>query len=168
MESVLVSACLLGERVRFNGGDKRCDHPIMQGWLREGRVVSVCPEVLGGLPVPRPPAEIVEGTGGLEVLQGAARVMDATGKDVTAQFLQGAELALQTTQSRHIRIAILKEGSPSCGAEYSFDGSFNGIKVPLPGVTAARLRLAGIQVFSETQLQEAADLLKRLEAEQTG
>ena len=58
MESILVSSCLLGERVRYNAGDKRCNDPILQRWLQAGRVVSVCPEVAGGLPVPRPPAEI--------------------------------------------------------------------------------------------------------------
>ena len=68
MEKVLVSACLLGEPVRYNGRDKRCEHDVLDRWLREGRVVAVCPEVAGGLPVPRPPAEIVNGAGGGKVL----------------------------------------------------------------------------------------------------
>ena len=165
MESVLVSACLLGEQVRYNGGDKRCGHPVLLRWLREGRVVSVCPEVAGGLPVPRPPAEIADGAGGMGVLQGAVRVKDATGFDVTGQFRQGAELALQSAQSRWIRVAVLKEGSPSCGSGHTYDGSFTGRQVPLPGVTAARLREAGVQVFSETQLEQADAILKRLEAD---
>ena len=168
MESVLVSACLLGERVRYNGGDKRCNNPILQRWLQEGRVMPVCPEVLGGLPVPRLPAEIAGGAGGTEVLRETARVMDMAGVDVSAQFQQGAGQALRLAHSRRIHIAIMKEGSPSCGTGYTYNGSFTGIKVPLPGVTAACLREAGIQVFSEAQLQEADDLLKQLEAEQTG
>lgn len=165
MESVLVSACLLGEQVRYNGGDKRCNHPVLQRWLREGRVVSFCPEVAGGLPVPRPPAEIADGAGGMGVLQGTAKVMDATGIDVTGQFRQGAEQALQSAQSRRIRVAVLKEGSPSCGSSYTYDGSFTGRQLPLPGVTTARLREAGVQVFSETQLEQADAKLKKLEEE---
>ena len=124
MESILVSACLLGEKVRYNGEDKRCNDPILQGWLREGRVVSVCPEVLGGLTVPRPPAEIEAGAGGMEVLKGAARVMDPGGRDVSAQFRQGAEQALQLARSGCIRMAVLKEGSPSCGTGYTYAGSY--------------------------------------------
>jgi uncharacterized protein YbbK (DUF523 family) len=165
MESILVSACLLGELVRYNGGAKGCDDPVLQRWLREGRVVSVCPETAGGLPVPRTPAEITGGAGGMEVLKGAARVRDAAGRDVSTQFRQGAEQALANAYSRHIRIAVLKEGSPSCGTGYTYDGSFSGKKVPKPGVSAARLREAGVHVFSEAQFAEADNLLKQMEGE---
>jgi uncharacterized protein YbbK (DUF523 family) len=160
METILVSACLLGEPVRYNGGHKRCDNPIMQRWLREGRVAAVCPEVAGGLPVPRPPAEINRGAGGKAVLQEAAIVMDTTGRDVSAAFREGAELALQLARSRQIRIAVLKEGSPSCGTGYTYDGSFTGTRVSQPGVCAARLQAAGVRVFSENQLEDADELLK--------
>src|SRR5437588_1076912 len=121
MESVLVSACLLGEPVRYNGGDKRCDHEILQRWMREGRVVPVCPEVAGGLPVPRPPAEIAHGAGGLAVLTGTAKVIDGSGRDVSVHFLTGAEQALGCARTKGIRIAILKEGSPSCGTTFTYD-----------------------------------------------
>ena len=168
MESVLVSACLLGEKVRYDGGDKRCDDPILQRWLREGRVVPVCPEVAGGLTTPRAPAEIAEGAGGLEVLRQAAKVMDATGRDVSEQFRQGARQALQLVRSKGIRIAVLKEGSPSCGTGYTYDGSFTGKKVNQVGVAAAGLREAGVRVFSEAQLPQADELLKLLEAEEAG
>ena len=164
MESILVSSCLLGERVRYNGGDKLCNNPILQRWLEEGRVVSVCPEVAGGLSVPRPPAEITGGAGGMEVLEGTAKVMDATGLDVSAQFRQGAGQALELARSRRIRIAILKEGSPSCGTGYTYDGTFTGIRVPHPGVCAALLQEMGVQVFNEEQLKQADELLKQLEA----
>jgi uncharacterized protein YbbK (DUF523 family) len=163
MESVLVSSCLLGEAVRYNGGDKRCDDDILRRWIREGRVVPVCPEVAGGLPVPRPPAEIVQGAGGLKVLAGDARVVDANGRDVSAEFVKGAEQALERARSLSIRVAVLKEGSPSCGTGYTYDGTFAGARVPSPGVTAAALQQAGIQVFSEAQLAEADTLLQRLE-----
>jgi uncharacterized protein YbbK (DUF523 family) len=164
MESVLVSACLLGTPVRYNGGDKRCDNEVLQRWFREGRPVPICPEVDGGLPIPRPPAEIDHAAGGLEVLAGAVKVIDSTGRDVSLQFVKGAEHALACAQSKNIRIAVLKEGSPSCGSSYTYDGTFTGRKVSLPGVTTALLQQAGIHVFSETQLEEADNLLSQLEA----
>jgi uncharacterized protein YbbK (DUF523 family) len=164
MEFVLVSACLMGEAVRFNGGDMRCDHDILQRWLREGRVVPVCPEVAGGLPVPRPRAEIADGAGGLKVLAGASRAYDSNGRDVTACLVSGAERALAQAGAKRIRVAILKEGSPSCGTGYIFDGSFTDRKVPGLGITATLLQQAGIHVFSEDQLAEADALLKMIEA----
>lgn len=165
MEYVLVSACLIGESVRYNGGDKLCSHQVMQRWLREGRVVPVCPEVAGGLPIPRPPAEISSGAGGLRVLDGDARILDDAGRDVTGQFVKGAEIALASARAKNIRVAVLKEGSPSCGTSYIYDGSFTGTRVPDAGVTAASLRRAGIRVFSEAEIEEAGDLLMRLEEE---
>jgi len=167
MEAILVSACLLGERVRYDGGDKRCEHPILQRWVREGRVVAVCPEVAGGLSTPRAPAEIEAGAGGTAVLRGTARVIDSSGKDVSAQFKAGAEAAVELVRSRHIRMAILKENSPSCGSSFSYDGTFSGRKVAFPGVSTARLLEAGLHVFSEDQLEQADALLKQLEAEGT-
>ncbi|MBK6426545.1 MAG: DUF523 domain-containing protein [Blastocatellia bacterium] len=163
MEFILVSACLVGESVRYNGGDKRTDHPVLQRWLGEGRVVTVCPEVAGGLSVPRPPAEIVGAAGGLSVLSGVARVIDDRGRDVTGQFVRGAEHALAVARSKSIRIAVLKEGSPSCGLGYIYDGSFTGTRVSDVGVTAACLERAGIYVFSEAQLEEADLRLRRFE-----
>lgn len=163
MESVLVSACLLGAAVRYNGGDKRSDNDILQRWMQEGRVVSVCPEVAGGLSVPRPPAEIVNGAGGEHVLAGNARVMANTNEDVTAEFVRGAEVAYQLAQSNRIRVAVLKEGSPSCGSSYTYDGTFTGARVTHPGVTTARLQEAGIHVFSEHQFAEADALLRQFD-----
>lgn len=165
MELVLVSACLLGEAVRYNGGDMRCDHAILQRWLQEQRVVPVCPEVAGGLPVPRPRAEIAGGAGGMSVLAGAARAIDSSGRDVTAFLVGGAERALEQARAKNIRVAILKEGSPSCGSGFIFDGSFTDRKVAGLGITAARLQQAGIHVFSEARLAEADALLKQFEAD---
>ncbi len=165
MEFVLVSACLLGEAVRFNGGDMRCDDDILQRWRREGRIISVCPEVAGGLPVPRPRAEITHGADGMQVLAGNAKVFDSNGRDVTAYLVRGAEQTLERACASRIRIAVLKEGSPSCGTGYTPDGSFNDTRGPNEGVTATLLQQAGIHVFSENQLAEADILLKQLEAE---
>ena len=163
MHVILVSACLLGEAVRYNGGDNRCDHALLKRWLDEGRVVPVCPEVAGGLPTPRPPAEITRGGGGWAVLGGEARVLAINGRDVTEAFIGGAEHALLKVREMGIRIAVLKEGSPSCGTGSIYDGSFSATKVPGVGVTTARLQEAGVCVFSEHQLEDAARMLVQLE-----
>jgi uncharacterized protein YbbK (DUF523 family) len=160
---ILVSACLLGHPVRYNGLDKKTDDDHLCRWVAEGRVVSVCPEVAGGLPVPRPPAEIAGGGGGAAVLAGGARVLAVTGADVTAEFVHGAEQALAKAAEHGIRVAVLKEGSPSCGSSYSYDGSFTGARVPVPGVTAARLMATGIRVFSEHELAAADACLRALD-----
>jgi uncharacterized protein YbbK (DUF523 family) len=160
---VLVSACLLGEKVRYNGADAASGSSILQDWMREGRVVPFCPEVAGGLGVPRPPAEI-QGGGGATVLDGVARVRTREGDDVTAAFLRGADLALQAARESGARLAVLKEGSPSCGSGFIYDGTFSGRRQQEVGVTAALLRKSGIEVFSESRLDEAAAHLRRLEA----
>jgi uncharacterized protein YbbK (DUF523 family) len=165
MQFVLVSACLLGEPVRYDGGGKRCDNEILRDWMREGRVVAICPEVAGGLPIPRLPAEISNGLGGALVLAGLARVVDAKAQDVSGPFIKGAEQALKEARTKGISIAILKEGSPSCGTAFIYDGSFTGKRVANIGVTAALLQQAGIHVFSEDQFREANNLLMSLEAE---
>ena len=163
MRCVLVSSCLLGLPVRYDGGAAPCRHPVLERWLAEGRVIAVCPEVEGGMPVPRPPAEIQEARGGRRVLQGAARVVDASGQDVTPAFVLGARQALALARTEDVALAVLKEGSPSCGSGSTHDGSFSGARVPLAGVTAACLQAAGIPVFSENQLDEAAEHLARIE-----
>ena len=168
MQMVIVSACLLGHRVRYDGTCAEVESHILRRWAAEGRVVVLCPEVAGGLPAPRPPAEISGGRGGSAVLDGSATVIDATGRDVTTSFVRGAEHVLAVAQARGARIAVLKDGSPSCGSTYTSDGSFTGRRVPVPGVTAARLRDAGIRVFSEAQLAEAAAYLAELKGESEG
>ena len=154
---VLVSACLLGAPVRYNGRDKRSDHPILQRWIDEGRVVSACPEVLGGLGTPRPPAEIVH-------VAGVRRVTTNGGRDVTAEFESGASAALEQAARAGARVAILKEGSPSCGSSQVYDGTFSGTPVSGEGVTAALLRGHGIRVFSEHELDEAAEYVAMLDS----
>ena len=163
MQHVLVSSCLLGLPARYNGEQVACEHPVLRRWQDEGRIVAFCPEVAGGLPTPRPPAEVAEGKGGRLVLAGEAKVIDKTGADVTEPFLSGGRLAQDLVRTRQILIAILKEGSPSCGSSYSYDGSFKSVRLPLPGVTTAALEEAGVRVFSENQLDEAAAFLDSLE-----
>ncbi len=160
MHKILVSRCLLGHRVRYDGG---ASGPFDQlsNWLQEGRVVALCPEVAGGLPTPRAAAEIPGGQG-VEVLDGKASVLTSEGEDVSAEFLSGARQALELVRKHGIRIAVLKANSPSCGNVLTYDGTFSGIKVQGEGVTAALLQRHGVQVFSELQLPEAAAALAAL------
>ncbi|WIT14278.1 DUF523 domain-containing protein [Paucibacter sediminis] len=164
MHFVLVSACLLGSPVRYDGAHRRSGSKVLQRWLNEGRVVPVCPELAGGLPVPRPPAEVLAGAGGAKVLAGLAKVVDPSANDISAAFVTGAHHALQLAQSRRIRVAVLQEGSPSCGSGYIYDGTFTGTKVPERGVTSALLERTGVRVFSEEQFVEAHEFLLELEA----
>ncbi|BDU76457.1 DUF523 domain-containing protein [Mesoterricola sediminis] len=164
MKRVLVSSCLLGEPVRYDGGAFEPTHPVLARWLREGRVLPCCPEVAGGLPVPRPPAEIAGGADGGEVLAGRARILDPAGRDLTAPFLAGAAATLDLARAGGAVLAVLKEGSPSCGSAAIHDGAFSGVRVPGQGVAAARLRAAGIPVFSERQWEAAAACLEALES----
>jgi uncharacterized protein YbbK (DUF523 family) len=163
MHKVLVSACLLGERVRYDAGDVSCHDDLLRAWAAEGRLIPVCPEVAGGLGVPRPPAQIRGGGGGAAVLAGAARVATVHGDDVTDAFLAGAEVAVATARRHGIRVAILKEHSPSCGATRIHDGTFTGVRVPGLGVAAAALRAAGVDVFPESEVAAAARRLAELD-----
>ena len=168
MNRILVSACLIGHPVRYNGVSVECHHPILQKWLAEGRVVPVCPEVAGGMPNARLPAEIAGGHGGVAVWQDNARVIDSSKKDITAEFVAGARLAAKLAIENGIRVAILKEGSPSCGVNYTYDGTFSHRRISAAGVTAEYLRRSGIQIFSETQIDEANLVLDRLDGESSG
>lgn len=164
MERVLVSACLLGHPVRYDAAGKPSGDDILQRWIAEGRVVSLCPEVAGGLPVPRPPAEIAGGAGGPAVLARTAPVVAQDGTDVSAEFIAGAKEALAAARAHDIRVAVLKEGSPSCGSHFTYDGTFSRSRVAQPGVATAALNAAGVRVFSETEWAEADRLLRVLEA----
>lgn len=161
MQRILVSRCLLGHPVRYDGaGHGPFDQ--LQRWQAQGRIVALCPEVASGLPTPRPPAEIPGGQGAL-VLDGDRQVLTVQASDVTAAFIAGAQIALRLVAEHGLRIAVLKARSPSCGNLQTYDGSFSGALVAGEGVTAAALRRAGVQVFNEHQLSEAANALAELE-----
>ena len=139
---ILVSACLLGCPCRYDGQSKR--HPEVEALREQGHeLIAVCPEVQGGLPTPRPPAE----------RQKNGRVVNREGVDVTAQYQRGAELALKTAREQGCELAILKERSPSCGSREIYDGTFSGKLVPGEGVTVQLLRQANIQVLGESQME---------------
>lgn len=162
MIKILVSACLIGERVRYNGKVILHDISILELWQSQGRVALFCPEVAAGLSVPRPSAEILDGDG-VSVLQGYSRVMNIIGQDVTEYFLDGAYKALALARSKGIELAILKDGSPSCGSTYIYDGSFSGTHKPGKGITVALLEEKDICVFSEKEISKVAKYIKTLE-----
>lgn len=154
---ILVSACLLGCKTKYNGGSN--DNNLLMGAKQQERFLSVCPECLGGLPIPHPPAEITGGSGEA-VLKNQARVVNKEGKDVTEAFLIGAKRALDLALKHQVHAAILKERSPSCGVHQIYDGAFTGQKRSGMGVAAALLKEHKIALYSEEQVDEA--LLKRL------
>ena len=158
MQRILISACLAGAAVRYDGTDLLLDDGRLETLRQEGRLVAVCPEVAGGLAVPRVPAEIVGG-GGDAVLDGQARVMGRDGIDVTAAFIAGAHEALRQALQRGVVVAILSERSPSCGSGRIYSGNFDGTLHPGSGVTAALLRRHGIAVFNQDQVAEALAVL---------
>ncbi len=162
MQKILVSACLLGQAVRYDGRDAAVADAVFGRWRHEGRLVPLCPEMAGGLTVPRPPAEI-EGGDAEAVLFGRAPIRTEAGLDVTEAFMAGAEMALATCRRYGLRLALLKEGSPSCGVYRVNDGHFAGNKVPGQGLTARLLARHGIRVFGEHEIAAASTYLKSLE-----
>ena len=142
---VVISACLLGVRCRYDGGDSRNELVIKQ--KETDQLIPVCPEEAGGLSTPRPPAEIVGGDGN-DVLSGKAKVMTIDGTDVTAAYLKGAHHALQVAQSNGATHVILKARSPSCGCGNIYDGTFSGTLTTGDGVTTALLKRHGITITS--------------------
>ncbi len=162
MEKILISACLLGEKVRYTGEVYPVQSEFIIGWERESRLVPFCPEVEGGLGVPRFPSEI-QGGEGIDVLSGRCRVMDKEGNDVTSQFLAGADKAIRLINQHHIKMAVLKSGSPACGQCKIYDGFFRGRMKKGDGVLTAGLKQWGVTVFNERDLEKAEHMIRRLE-----
>lgn len=159
---LLVSACLLGEPVRYDGKSKALRHPDLDTLVAQGIAIGFCPEVSGGLPVPRAAAEIRAGDG-LTVLAGRARVTTQDEADVTAFFVSGAQQALALCREHDIVVAVLTESSPSCGSSQIYDGSFTRSAVSGYGVTSALLLQHGIRIFNQHQLDAALELLAQTE-----
>lgn len=159
---ILLSACLAGHPVRYNGTAKSCTANLLQQWRDEGRLVTHCPELAAGLVTPRLSAEMVHGQGN-EVLSGRAQVVESDGRDVTQPYVLAAWLALKAAQSHGCRFAIMTDGSPTCGSQHVYDGAFSGVKVPGEGVAVALLRQHGIEVFSEWQLEALQRRLDEVE-----
>ena len=148
-KTVMVSACLLGLKCRYDGTAKEV--PELLPFLTGYRLLPFCPEQLGGLVTPRPPAEIQNGDG-TSVLQGKARVVNRAGQDYTAEFVRGAEAVWRLVEQVKPELVVLKSKSPSCGVGWIYDGSFSGKLRAGYGVTAAKLYQAGIMIVTETEL----------------
>ncbi len=155
---IIVSACLLGQMVRYKGDG--CPQPLLLEPQLRAHLVPCCPECDGGLPIPRPPAEIRGTGGGSAVLASKAQVINNLGRDVTSEYCRGAQHCLELARKYKAHAAILKQRSPSCGSRQIYDGSFSGRKVDGMGVTAALLTQAGIAVYSEEELSQ--ELLNKL------
>lgn len=149
---ILISACLAGFNVRYDGGNAQNNLAVKL--VAMGQAITVCPEIMGGLSTPRIPAEIVGGTG-RDVLAGTAHVMSRDGRDVTSEYLRGAQMVLTIAQHNRVRVAFLKQKSPACGTRLVYNGRFSGEKIPGTGVTTALLRSHGIRCFGDEELTMA-------------
>ena len=141
MKTLLVSACLLGVRCKYSGGDNLC--PQVAALRERFQLIPVCPEQLGGLPTPRCPAERLGG-----------KIVTEDGRDVTEQFLRGTAEALRLCDLYHCKAALLKERSPSCGSGQIYDGTFTHTLTEGDGLTAQMLKKKGVEVYGESQLEE--------------
>ena len=138
MENLLVSACLLGFGCKYSGGSNKLSDEYIAQLKAKYRLIPVCPETAGGLPVPRDPSERL-----------GDKVISSKGRDVSAQFSKGAEIALYLARRYGCKKALLKRNSPSCGGEFIYDGSFSGTLIPGEGVTAELLRAEGLEIMGE-------------------
>ncbi len=152
-DKILISRCFLGENVRYNDEVLTLMHPLIGLWQQQKRFITICPEVSGGLSVPREPAEIQ---------QNSNQVITKSGISVSAQFNWGAQQALILCQQHNIRFALLKESSPSCGSTFIYDGSFTNNKILGQGVTSQLLAQHNINIFSENQLDKLEKLLDKV------
>ena len=141
MKNVLISACLYGQKCRYDGKDNLISE--LDEIKKICNLIPVCPEVMGGLETPRNPSEIV-----------GEKVVSNVGKDVTNEYRNGAKEALKTALENDCRIALMKAKSPSCGAGKIYDGTFSRKLIDGDGITAKLLKEHGIKVFDETQINE--------------
>ena len=137
---ILVSACLLGQKCKYNGGDNYSE--AVARFIRGHEVISVCPELAGGLSVPRSPCEIVGGV-----------VMNADGENVDQAFRSGAAACLVLAEEQQIDLAVLQSRSPSCGVNRIYDGTFSGNLIEGSGVFASLLRENGFRVLDAEELE---------------
>lgn len=145
----IISACLCGVNCKYSG-ENNLNERCMK-LFKEGKAVLVCPEQLGGLPTPRNPVELNNEAS--EVINGNGKALSNRGEDVTKQFIDGANETLRIARELGATKAVLKEGSPSCGSNYVYDGTFTGNKIRGKGITAQVLENEGITVFSDEDLE---------------
>jgi uncharacterized protein YbbK (DUF523 family) len=151
MEKILISACLVGDKCKYDGKDNLS--PLIDKLLEHFELVPFCPEVEGGLKTPRKPSERV-----------SSQVRMEDGRNVTHQFYKGAELAANICLYLGIRYAILKETSPSCGVNEIYDGTFTHKKIKGQGATTELLKEKGIKVISEKDIEKFLEEITEKEA----
>lgn len=140
-EKLLISSCLLGNNVKYNGKNNYIDG--IEALKEKYDLIIICPEVMGGLSIPRIPSEIINNN-----------VFNKEGINVTKEFEKGANIALELVKKHNIKKALLKDGSPSCGSTYIYDGTFNGIKINDFGITVRRLLKENIKIYTEKNWME--------------
>lgn len=143
MESLLISACLMGFDCKYSGGSNALSSESLAALRARYRLIPVCPEAAGGLPTPRVPSE-----------RQGEKVVSKLGQDVTEEYRKGAETALYLARRYGCTCALLKERSPSCGNRAIYDGSFTGTLISGDGVAAESLKAAGISVYGESRIKE--------------
>ena len=140
MEKLLISACILGINCKYNG--KNNYNPLVEKLKERYILIPICPEEMGGLSTPRNPSEILND-----------KVISSKGDDVTNNFFDGANKALDIVKKENISKALLKEGSPSCGSNYIYDGSFTKTKIKGMGFTARLLKNNNIKIYAEDEIE---------------
>lgn len=141
---IAVSACLLGQNCKYNGGNNFSEE--LSHRLRGHTVIPICPEVMGGLPTPRTPVELVNG-----------KAIMRSGEDVDACFRKGAQIALKKVTDAGAELVILQPRSPSCGSREIYDGTFSGRKIPGQGIFAALAVRAGLRVLDAEEFLKNPD-----------
>ena len=148
-QKIIISACLLGDDVKYDGTNNSIlNDPLIQKLIELDMLIKICPEVEGGLPIPRPKAEII-----------GNKVQNIQKIDVTQQFLLGAQKICEIAQKNSVKIAILKSKSPSCGKDFVYDGSFSKVLINGDGLSVRALKKMGVKVFSEKELKKVEKIL---------
>ncbi len=141
MDKIIVSSCILGNNTKYNGGNNY--NPLVERLKEKFIIIPICPEVMGGLGIPRIPSERIND-----------RVINKNGDDVTNNYLLGLDKVLKLIENEEIKYAVLKDGSPSCGSKYIYDGTFTGNKIYGMGITAEGLSKLGIKIITEKEIEE--------------
>jgi len=149
-EILLISACLVGENVKYDGGNNLIDQ--LDKLKEHFELQYICPEVQGGLTIPRLPCELTSFS--------PLKIENEYGIDLKDHFIDGSKIALELAQRLGIKYALLKSKSPSCGNDKIYDGTFSGNLIDAMGITAKTLHDHGIKVFNETQIEELYELIK--------
>lgn len=140
MDKIIVSSCILGNNTKYNGGNNY--NPLVERLKGKYIIIPICPEVMGGLGIPRIPSERIND-----------RVINKNGDDVTNNYLLGLDKVLKLIENEEIKYAVLKDGSPSCGSKYIYDGTFTGNKIYGMGITAECLSKLGIKIITEKEIE---------------